>query len=165
MNMKFISVDNLSKKGLMSGIFFIVAVMLSGCYDTGYLDNPVYMTSQQKAAMDSTYHKLTGRWKYVGSYNYYLTFDKDTMVTVEQTKSYSDYFSKKARYKLGYDWKFTTAKSGKRALTGHIYFPTKTDFIEPFICQIEGDSTMWLRTDYTESTYNVEDPTMYFKKQ
>ena len=158
----------MKKQSILSTLMLLAAIMLAGCYDMGYLEKPVNMDPKLEAAMDSAVHQLVGGWTQVspgsrtpisGGYGYYLIFDNDTMVTVRQNKSG---LNNKNKYKLGYDWKYR----GTQVLEGHIFFPTNSDFIEPFWCRIECDNTkMLLSPDYQNTTYYVEDPTMYFVKQ
>ncbi len=100
----------MKKQSILSTLMLLAAIMLAGCYDMGYLEKPVNMDPKLEAAMDSAVHQLVGRWTQVsqgmpipGGYGYYLTFDNDTMVTVQQNKTGLYH---KSKYKLGYDWKY-----------------------------------------------------------
>lgn len=155
------------KKAILLSTLALLAMVLTGCVDLGYYDQPVKISSDLEATMNNAVLKLKGKWEQVKdgpnpSHGMDLTFkDGNSVKIVVYVSSPS---TETASYKLGYDWKTITNGNGENFLEGHMLFPSTNRHLNTsYICRIsENGKSMSLCPDY--DTIPFEDPTMHFVK-
>ena len=156
------------RKAFVQGILLLmVTILLMGCQDGGYTEEPVNDSEEVRAAMNDAALKLKGKWKEVrsgampvsGSDALYMIFDGEVAMTFIIQQSNRESSQRTYACKFGYSWRYI----GKD-LAGSFYLRQGGGPEKKYICTIEGDGKKLMLYAPSDSEFQVDDPTMWFEK-
>lgn len=156
------------RKAFIQGILLLmVTILLMGCQDGGYTEEPVNDSEEVRAAMNDAALKLKGKWKEVrsgampvsGSDALYMIFDGEVAMTFIIQQSNRESSQRTYACKFGYSWRYI----GKD-LAGSFYLRQGGGPEKKYICTIEGDGKKLMLYAPSDSEFQVDDPTMWFEK-
>ena len=156
------------RKAFVQGVLLLmVTILLLGCQDGGYTEEPVNDSEEVRAAMNDAALKLKGKWKEVrsgampvsGSDALYMIFDGEVAMTFIIQQSNRESSQRTYACKFGYSWRYI----GKD-LAGSFYLRQGGGPEKKYICTIEGDGKKLMLYAPSDSEFQVDDPTMWFEK-